>query len=77
MLKIENLSYRYPNRSENTLKNINLSITTGEFVLMAGKSGCGKSTLIKAITGIFETERRGCLSGKIFFGWKGISRFAS
>lgn len=66
MLKIENLSYRYPNRSENTLKNINLSITTGEFVLMAGKSGCGKSTLIKAITGIFETERRGCLSGKIF-----------
>lgn len=66
MLKIENLSYRYPNRSENTLKNINLSITTGEFVLMAGKSGCGKSTLIKAITGIFKTERRGCLSGKIF-----------
>lgn len=66
MLKIENLSYRYPNRSENTLKNINLSITTGEFVLMAGKSGCGKSTLIKAITGIFETERLGCLSGKIF-----------
>ena len=37
MLKIENLSYRYPNRSENTLKNINLSIAPGEFVLMAGK----------------------------------------
>ncbi|MEX2584237.1 MAG: ATP-binding cassette domain-containing protein, partial [Gemmatimonadota bacterium] len=27
------------------LSNINLSITTGEFVSIAGPSGCGKTTL--------------------------------
>jgi ABC-type lipoprotein export system ATPase subunit len=34
------------------LKNINLSIGTGEFVGVIGKSGSGKSTLINMITGI-------------------------
>jgi len=34
------------------LKNINLSIGSGEFVGVIGKSGSGKSTLINMITGI-------------------------
>lgn len=34
------------------LKNINLSIGTGEFVGVIGKSGSGKSTLINMVTGI-------------------------
>jgi putative ABC transport system ATP-binding protein len=34
------------------LKNINLDITTGEFISIVGKSGSGKSTLINMLTGI-------------------------
>ncbi|MCB1357286.1 MAG: ABC transporter ATP-binding protein, partial [Maritimibacter sp.] len=36
------------------LKDINLTIEPGEFVVMVGPSGCGKSTLLKAIAGLEE-----------------------
>jgi putative ABC transport system ATP-binding protein len=34
------------------LKDVDLSVASGEFVAIVGKSGCGKSTLINTITGI-------------------------
>lgn len=42
------------------LKDINLSIEEGEFVVMVGPSGCGKSTLLKTIAGL-ETVTSGQL----------------
>ncbi|MAM12968.1 MAG: ABC transporter ATP-binding protein [Rhizobiaceae bacterium] len=36
------------------LKNIDLDIVPGEFVVMVGPSGCGKSTLLKTIAGLEE-----------------------
>ena len=38
------------------LKNVNLSINSGEFVSVLGKSGCGKTTLIKSIAGLLDTD---------------------
>ncbi|WP_176083523.1 sn-glycerol-3-phosphate ABC transporter ATP-binding protein UgpC [Martelella sp. HB161492] len=38
--------------SFHALKNINLDIAPGEFVVMVGPSGCGKSTLLKTIAGL-------------------------
>ncbi len=34
------------------LKDINLSIKNGEFVVLVGPSGCGKSTLLRIISGL-------------------------
>jgi len=34
------------------LKNINLDIKSGEFVVFVGPSGCGKSTLLRSISGL-------------------------
>jgi multiple sugar transport system ATP-binding protein len=34
------------------IKNINLEITNGEFVVFVGPSGCGKSTLLRLIAGL-------------------------
>jgi len=36
------------------LRNINLTINRGEFVVLVGPSGCGKTTFINAISGLVE-----------------------
>lgn len=52
MIAFENFSFRYEERDEFTLKDINLTIQTGEFVLLTGRSGCGKTTLIRCLNGL-------------------------
>ena len=47
--KIQNLSFTYPNRENQTLNNINFTVKQGEFVTLCGKSGCGKTTLLKLL----------------------------
>ncbi|MGL5974075.1 MAG: ABC transporter ATP-binding protein, partial [Aeromonas sobria] len=37
---------------KDTLRNINLSIKEGEFIVFVGPSGCGKSTLLRMIAGL-------------------------
>ncbi|SDG41375.1 multiple sugar transport system ATP-binding protein [Pelagibacterium luteolum] len=49
-LKISNLYKRYGNVE--VLKDVNLDINSGEFVVFVGPSGCGKSTLLRTISGL-------------------------
>ncbi|RPH67655.1 MAG: ATP-binding cassette domain-containing protein, partial [Hyphomicrobiales bacterium] len=49
-IKISNLIKAYG--AVQILKNINLEITSGEFVVFVGPSGCGKSTLLRTISGL-------------------------
>jgi len=51
-LVIENLSKRF-GRVE-VLKDINISLADGEFLVLLGPSGCGKSTLLNIIAGLVE-----------------------
>ena len=73
MLKIEDLSYRYQSRQQNTLKHINLNLDNGEMLLLAGRSGCGKSTLIKAVSGLLGSEERGELQGRIYLAGEDVT----
>ena len=75
MLKIENLSYRYPSRHRFTLKQINLQLADGEMLLLAGRSGCGKSTLIKAISGLLGDEGTGELHGSIYLAGEDVTHW--
>ena len=75
MLKIENLSYRYPSRHRFTLKQINLQLADGEMLLLAGRSGCGKSTLIKAIIGLLGDEGAGELQGSIYLAGEDVTHW--
>ena len=38
------------------IKNVNLEIKDGEFVVLVGPSGCGKSTLLRIISGLEDLE---------------------
>lgn len=66
MIRIQNISYRYPGRENNALQNVNLHIKKGEFVLLSGSTGCGKSTLLKCLNGIIPHETTGILQGDVF-----------
>jgi multiple sugar transport system ATP-binding protein len=57
-LKITNLYKRYGNVE--ILKDVNLEIKSGEFIVFVGPSGCGKSTLLRCISGL-ETISSGTL----------------
>jgi putative ABC transport system ATP-binding protein len=45
-----NLSKQYGNLE--VVKNVSLSMNTGEFVCLVGKSGCGKTTLLSLLSGL-------------------------
>jgi len=49
ILEIRNLSFKYIERKDLVLDNINLKISKGEKLGIAGASGCGKSTFIKIL----------------------------
>ena len=46
IFEIKNLNFSYPQTEKQVLKNINLTINEGEFLLIFGKSGSGKTTLL-------------------------------
>jgi energy-coupling factor transport system ATP-binding protein len=74
-LKIKDLNYFYPEQQERALKNINLEIEEGDFVLFVGGSGSGKSTLVKAIAGLVPEFYGGKVSGEITINKKNINEF--
>jgi len=56
MIKTDNLFFRYDDEKDLdnfALKQINLHITDGEFVVIIGHNGSGKSTLSKLLNGIY------------------------
>ncbi len=52
MIEISNLTFRYRESAEPTVRDISLSIPDGTFVGITGAAGSGKSTLTYAINGI-------------------------
>lgn len=68
LIKTVSLSYEYPG-SENGIKNINLSVYKGEFILFAGKNGSGKTTLFRHFNGLLKPS-----SGKVFVDGRSVEK---
>src|ERR687897_781944 len=52
-VSFSNVSKRYPN-GYHAVKDLNLEIADGEFVVLVGPSGCGKSTTLRMLAGLEE-----------------------
>lgn len=53
-IEMKNVEFRYPQRSESAVKNINLRILTGEKIAIVGENGSGKTTLLYLLLGIYR-----------------------
>ena len=53
-LEIQNVAQTFKTAKGDfpALRDINLTVTKGEFVALIGHSGCGKSTLLNLIAGL-------------------------
>jgi len=63
---IDNVSFRYTNKSPWVLRNVNLNIAPGRCTALVGLNGVGKTTLVKLITRLYDPTE-----GKIM--WNGIN----
>ncbi len=59
-LELRNVNKTYGSGLPDTLKDIQLAIKDGEFLILVGPSGCGKSTLMNCIAGL-ETISGGAI----------------
>lgn len=65
IVEVEGLTFRYRRATEPAIRDVSLTVSPGEVVLVAGPSGCGKSTLIRAINGLIPHAYSGDLSGTV------------
>ena len=64
-IRLEDVSFRYPEAEKDTLCHINLTLHPGEKLAVVGLNGAGKTTLIKLLCGFFDpTQGRVLLNGQ-------------
>ena len=68
-IELRNLSFRFDNGTQETLRNLSLSITKGEKVGINGESGAGKTTLLNILLGLYAPTEGGVyIDGKQLCG---------
>ncbi|MBM4307681.1 MAG: ABC transporter ATP-binding protein [Deltaproteobacteria bacterium] len=65
ILRFEGVTYHYPGIETPALDGLDLTIHSGESVLVAGTSGSGKSTFCRACIGLVPHFHHGKLTGKV------------
>lgn len=65
MLKVNNLTFQYPNSQLNTLDEISIDIHKGDWVVIQGPSGSGKTTLALALSGFLFHYSNGDYQGSV------------
>lgn len=73
-IAIENLHFTYPSRDTPTLRGINATVASGDFVLLTGPTGCGKSTLLRTMNGLIPHSSAGTLSGNVRLNGKDVAQ---
>ena len=53
---LKNVSIKTPGKDNYLINNLNLSLETGQSLLVVGPSGCGKTSLLRAISGLWAIQ---------------------
>jgi multiple sugar transport system ATP-binding protein len=69
-ITFENVWKRYPDGFE-AVKDMNLEIRDGEFMILVGPSGCGKSTALRMVAGLEDIS-----AGDLIIGGERVNEFA-
>jgi multiple sugar transport system ATP-binding protein len=69
-ISFENVWKRYPDGFE-AVKDMNLEIHDGEFMILVGPSGCGKSTALRMVAGLEEIT-----DGELIIGGERVNELA-
>jgi len=56
-LKINKISFNYPNHKINALNDISITISAGDSIGFMGSSGAGKTTLVDVLLGLLEPQQ--------------------
>lgn len=64
-IEFKNVSFKYPNKDEYTLKNISIAIKPKEKLSVVGLNGAGKTTFIKLLSRLYEPTEGEILLGGI------------
>lgn len=70
MIEIKNVSFKYKEKNDFSINEINLPIKNGECIIVSGESGCGKSTLMRCINGLCPRFFEGEIHGQIILNNK-------
>lgn len=69
-ISFNNVSFRYPGSNENTLKNINFDISSGETLGIIGSTGSSKSTLVQLIPRLYDVTE-----GTVYVGGEDVRTY--
>lgn len=70
-LRIESVWHRYHDEAPWAVRDVSLTISDGEFMVIAGANGSGKSTLAAILAGASSTRGKVCSPGKLGRGLPG------
>lgn len=72
IIKIENVSFRYPNAKKDTLNDVSIEIRPGEKIAIVGENGAGKTTFVKLLMRLYDVS-----SGSIKYGDHDIREYTT
>lgn len=76
MIELTRASFQYEN-SDRGVRDISLSVKSGECVVLTGLSGCGKTTVTRLVNGLAPSYYPGAFSGSVRIDGKDISKLST
>ena len=73
MIELKQICFTYADGADGGLKDIDLTVKSGECILLCGRSGCGKTTITRLINGLIPHYYEGKMSGNVWVNKAKIS----